>query len=139
PAAGAIVRLVLGIDDALDRRAAFRTGLAVAAGDGHFRAEGSHLFRESITHVSPQPLRRFHERHPCCLEETGDYLAVDLVGQREPRQPGRVQDLVGVGVADTAEETRVGERPFGRASGVTLFWAGCSRRPTLSERANTYP
>ena len=46
-AAGAVVRLVLGVDDVLDGRAAVGAGLAVAAVDGHLGTEGGDFLREA--------------------------------------------------------------------------------------------
>src|SRR6185503_11504730 len=46
-AARAVVGFILRVDDALNRRAADRAGLAVAPVHRHLLAEGGHLFRES--------------------------------------------------------------------------------------------
>src|SRR5215831_2112716 len=54
-AAGAVVRLVLGVDDPLHRRPAHRTRLTVLAVHGHSVAEGGDLFRESPACLAPQP------------------------------------------------------------------------------------
>src|SRR5688572_4117617 len=55
-AAGTVVRLVLGVDDALHRRPAHRTRLAVAAVHGHARAERGDALRKILTGLLPQPL-----------------------------------------------------------------------------------
>src|SRR5262249_1022739 len=47
-AAGAVIGLVVGVDDALHRRAADRTRLAEAAMHGHLRTERGDLLRKAI-------------------------------------------------------------------------------------------
>ena len=54
-ASGAVVRLVLCIHDALDRRSADRARLAVSAVDGHAIAKRRDFFREPLAYVFPQP------------------------------------------------------------------------------------
>src|SRR5688572_25710016 len=60
PAAGlarrAVVDLVLGVDDALHRRAADGAGFPVPAVHGHAFAEGRDLLREGVAGLLAQPL-----------------------------------------------------------------------------------
>src|SRR5262245_29500501 len=53
-AAGAVVGLVLRINDALHRGAAIRARLAKPAVHGHAGAESSHFLREAIASFLPQ-------------------------------------------------------------------------------------
>src|ERR1035438_8388664 len=55
-AAGAVVRLVVGIADALDFLAAARARKAEAAMHGHLLAKSSHLLRESDKRFGAQPV-----------------------------------------------------------------------------------
>ena len=61
---GAVVGLVLGVDDALHRRAAVGAGLAEAAVHRHPVAEGRHLLREAVAGLGAQPLGPLGERRP---------------------------------------------------------------------------
>src|SRR5215510_5220840 len=61
-AAGAVVRLILGMDDALDRGAARRTRPAEAAMHGHLRPEGRDLLREPVARLLPQAFDPFGQR-----------------------------------------------------------------------------
>ena len=58
--------------------------------------------------------------------------ARQLRGQRERRQPRAVQDLVRVGVADAAEQARVGQRAL---EGVVLARERCAERCEVASRA----
>src|SRR5690606_16041343 len=60
-AGGAVVGLVVGIDDPLHRRATPRTGLLELAVDGHVRPEGSHLLRPPLPHFGTKPIAPFHQ------------------------------------------------------------------------------
>ena len=57
-----------------------------------------------------RPLGPFGERRVRRREQARDRRLVERARQRERRQPRAVQDLVGVGVADAAEEARIGQR-----------------------------
>src|SRR5262245_8519073 len=61
-AARAVVGLGVGVDDALDRRAAVRAGLAPAAVDRHTRAECGHVLREAARARGAQPLGPHRQR-----------------------------------------------------------------------------
>src|SRR6185436_2340037 len=67
-AGGAVIGLVLGVEDALHRRAADGAGLAVAAVHGHLRAEGGDLLGEVVAGLRAQ---------------AGDPLAQHLLRRRE--------------------------------------------------------
>ena len=102
-AARAVVRLVVGIDDALHRRAAHGAGLAVAAVHRHVVAERRHLLPESRAGLGAQPVGPLG-RAPPASRRTGaaSARASSDLRQRQRRQPGAMQDLVRVRVADAA-------------------------------------
>src|SRR5439155_464197 len=92
-AAGAVVGLVLGVDDALHGRAAVGTGLAVAPMDGHAVAEGGHLLGEAVARLRAQAF--------------GPLL------QRRLRGPASVTRSVPVGKSSAARRSLPGMRPRG--------------------------
>src|SRR5206468_10488321 len=100
---------VLGVDDALDRRAAVRAGLSVAAVDGHPLAERGHLLGKRVPGFAPQALGPIGERVARRAMEALDLPVVEARGELERREPRAVEELVRVGVPDPAEETRIGE------------------------------
>src|SRR6266705_4693563 len=108
-AGGAIVGLVGGVTDALDFGAATRTRLLVAAVDGHAFAKGGHVFGEFIACFRAEALGPANERGTGGFEEALDFRHGELLGEREGRKPGFEQNFVGIGIADAAEEARVGE------------------------------
>src|SRR5439155_907551 len=65
----AVVRLVLGVDDALHRGAARRARLAVAPVDGHPFAERRDPLGELRTGLPPQPFAPVEQRRARGLEE----------------------------------------------------------------------
>src|SRR5215472_3060743 len=116
-AGGTVVRLVVGVDDALDRRAAVRTRLPVATVDGHPLPEGGHLLRKSGAGLLAKPVGPGPENGAGRLVESPDLVLLQPLRQRHRGQAGGVEDLVRIRVADAAEEPRVGERPL---QGVVL-------------------
>jgi hypothetical protein len=70
---------------------------------------GNPSFTSARRLIDPQAQRR-----PRRVVQTKQLLVRQRARQLQRREPGRVQDLVGVGVADAAEEVRIGERPFQR-------------------------
>ena len=112
-AARAVVGLVVGVDDALHRRAAVGAGLAEAAVHRHRRMERGHLLGPVAGFARSRAVHSASVDLPP-REEALDRRRVERARQRERREPGAVQDLVGVGVADAAEEARIGERALER-------------------------
>ena len=108
-AGGAVVGFVVGIADALDRGAADGARLLEAAVDGHFGAEGGYFFGKAgfgfgVEAVDPELhdlARGGEESIPLCWHK--------FLSQGDGREPGGMQDFVGVGVADAADDARVGE------------------------------
>ena len=113
-AARAVVGLVVGVADALDGGAADRARLPVAAVHRHVRAKGGHLLGEVVAVVGAQPGDPVGKRRAGRLVQARDLFRRELVGHGERRQARAVQDLVGIGVADAAEQARVGERALER-------------------------
>jgi len=111
-AGGAIVRFVAGVADALDFGPAARAGLFVAAVDGHALAEGGDFFGEFAGGLRAQAIGPVGEVGADGFEEAHDFGGAEFLGKRERRELGFPDDFVGVGVADTAEKVRVGERPL---------------------------
>lgn len=118
PSAGltgrAVVGLVSGIDDSLDRRAAHGTGLAMAPVHGHLVVERSDPFGELLSRLAPQPVGPVDQGSPDGLVEPHDLFSAQGIRQLERRQSRAVQDLVRVGVADAAENAWVGQRALQR-------------------------
>src|SRR5262249_9796033 len=82
-AGGAVVGLVVGVDDALDRRAAVRARLPVATVDGHPLPEGGHLLGESIARLLAQPIGPRPEHGAGRLVESPDLVLVELLRERD--------------------------------------------------------
>ena len=108
-AGGAIVGLVGGVTDALDFGVAARTRLLVTAVNGHAFAKGGDIFGEFIACFRAEAVEPASERGTGGSEEALDLRHGELVGQREGRKPGFEQNFIGIGIADAAEQARVGE------------------------------
>ena len=111
----AVVRLVVGVDDPLDRRAARGAGLP-DSGRGRPSPGGTPSPSRGSRRRSRRGAARSSRR--ASRASPRSRRATSLVGEprRQPqrRQPRRVEDLVGVRVADAAEEARVGQRALER-------------------------
>ena len=78
-------------------------------------AERRHLLRESVAASGPQPSVHSLQRLAAWRRSSrATSSSSSLLRQRHRRQPRAMQDLVGVGVADAAEQPRVGERALER-------------------------
>ncbi len=106
-ASGAVVGLILGVHDPLDGGAAVWTGLAVTAVNGHLLPEGSNLFGEPIPCLASKALGPFDKCLLRGLEQSRDFVLGELLGEPYRREPGVVENLVGVGVANPAEQPGV--------------------------------
>lgn len=82
--------------------------------DRHLRPQCGHLLGEPAAGPHPQPLDPFAEHRPRRLEEARDRLVLEAVRVRHGREPGPVEDLVPVGVADAGEAGPVGQRALQR-------------------------
>src|SRR6185437_3326093 len=118
PAAGlaarAVVRLVLGVPDALHRTCANGTRQPEAAVNRHVVAEGRYLLGELSARERPQTLRPEPKLLARGRVQALDLRIIEPARQHDRRQPRGMQNLIGVGVADPAEQSRVGERAFER-------------------------
>src|SRR5688572_16225403 len=108
--AGTVVGLVVSIADSLDWRAAVRAGLLVAAVDGHSLAKGRDLLRKLLSLLASQPRNPILQRPSSGMIQTTHLFVGELPGARQRREPGPVQDFIRIRIADSAEETRVGQR-----------------------------
>src|SRR5262245_884044 len=115
-AARAVVGLVLRVDDALDGRATGRARLSIATVDGHAVAECGHALREAAGRLSSKAVDPVGQRGPHRLEETGGLVGGQPAREHHRRQARAVEDLVGIRIADAAQEPRVGERALERVA-----------------------
>src|SRR6266849_1286524 len=108
-ARGAIVGFVGGVTDALDFCVAARAGLFVAAVHGHAFAKGGDVLGEFAGGFGTQALGPAGERSASGGEEALDFRRGELLRERERGKFRFEQNLVGIGIADAAEEARIGK------------------------------
>ena len=106
---GAVVGFVVGVADALDGAAAARAGLAEAAVDGEFRAECGDVLGKFLSGFGLRRSIHSGERGARGSQKALPLFWLEFVGERDGRELSGVEDLVGVGVADAANEARIGE------------------------------
>src|SRR5260370_20307320 len=109
-AARAIVRLIVGIADALDLRAAAQAWLLVSAVHGHAFAKRCYFLGEFALCILAKPFDPPNQRQPDRLEEAANLLGGELLRELDRRKSRLKENLVGVGVADAAEQSRIGAR-----------------------------
>src|SRR5688500_458025 len=117
-AAGLAVRAVVGlvrcVDDPLNRTTAIRARQPVAPMNSHPFTEGGDFFRKLLARLLLKQGDPARKRLVRCLVEPPQFF----VGQRrrllERREARRVENLVGVRVADAAEQMRIGQGAFER-------------------------
>nr|WP_293417094.1 hypothetical protein [Piscinibacter sp.] len=104
------------MDDALHRAAAHRAGLAETAMHRHLGSEGGHLLRPAALalRLVAQPRGPFLHHGLRRREQARRGVGVERARQRDGRQPRAVQDLVGVRIADAAEQPRIRQRALER-------------------------
>jgi hypothetical protein len=105
----AVIRFVGGVTDALDFCGAARAGLFVAAMNGHAFAEGGDFFGEFAGGFGAEAISPVRETRADGFEEALDFRDGKFLRERERREFGFPENFIGVGVADTAEEARIGE------------------------------
>ncbi len=108
-ARGAIVGFVGGVANALDRGVAARAGLFVPAVNGHAFAESGDFFGEFAAGLGAQAIGPLGKRGASGFEEALDFRDRELLREREGRKAGFEENLIRVGIADAAEQTRIGE------------------------------
>lgn len=105
-----VVGFTVGEDDALDWIAADREGLSVFSVRRHLRSKSRHLLWEAVAVLRDQAL------HPLGrdLSRRGVEALHLLIGQalcpNQRRELRAMEDLVGVGIADTAEDAWIRQR-----------------------------
>jgi len=77
--------------------------------DGEALPEGGDLLGEAVAGLLAEPGRPGFEHVDGRLEEAFGLLGIEIPGPLERREPGGVEDLVRVGVADAGEDARIGE------------------------------
>ena len=139
----AIVGFVAGVADALDFAAAARARLFIAAVDSHAFAEGGDIFRELAGGFGAETVGPVDEAGADGFVEALDFEDGEFLREGERRKLGFPENFVGVGVADAAEEARVGEGAFesvvgGEECGGELLWRGVEDfQAAWIERAET--
>jgi hypothetical protein len=106
---GAVVRFIRGVTDALDLGSATRARLFVATVNGHAFAKGGNVFGESSSCFRAEARGPTRKRSAGGLEKAMYFRGCEFLSERKRRKFCLEQDFVGVGVADPAEKTRVGE------------------------------
>ena len=71
--------------------------------DGHPFSEGGDLLRERITGCGAQALHPRGQGFPGGVEQPLALLVRELGREPERRQAGRMENLIGVGIADAVE------------------------------------
>src|SRR6266850_2868096 len=110
----AIVAFVLGVDDPLDRGAAHRTRLPEASVDGHRVMKRRDLLRKRPLQLPSQLINPDDQRRARRVVQPRDLVGTQRLRQLQRGETCRVKNLVGVSVADAAEQMRIGERPLQR-------------------------
>ncbi len=77
--------------------------------NGEFGTEGGYFFWEFVFGFGLQPVDPLSERGARGGEKALPFFGLELVGLGDGRELGGVENLVGVGVADAADEARIGE------------------------------
>ena len=109
-AGGAIICLILRMDDALYWIAADRTGLPVSSVDSHAVPECSNVFRKAGPRFSSHTIDPSFQDALSGLEEALNLIISQGTGQLDRREACRVKNFIGVRIADSAEETGIGQR-----------------------------
>src|SRR5581483_3182645 len=105
-----VVGFVVSVADPLNRRAADRTGRAIATMNRHRGSKGRHVFGESVAGLGAQPRDPFAECVAGRLVEAFDFPLAELAGHRDRRETRAKQNLVRIGIADTTDYVRIGQR-----------------------------
>ena len=135
-AAGLAGRAVVGfvgrVLNALNRRAAHRTRLAVASVRGHAVAKRRDLLGKFLAGLGDQLVAPLREDADRVRVQAFDLFRRQLAGQQHRRHLRGVQDLVRIGVADAAQQVRIGQRALQRVILARQRRAELPRRSTVS-------
>ena len=104
-----------------------RAWLFETAVNGHVIVKCGHLLGKLPGCIGTQPLNPLGERGPRRLVQADPLRIGQSPGQFERGQPGGMENLVRIRVADAADQVRIGERAF---DGVAL---ACQRGAKLVE------
>jgi hypothetical protein len=113
-AARTIVHLVFRVADTLHFRAAGRARLPELPVHGHLRAKRRHLRWKPLTGLGAQALGPLRQGALGGVVQARDFRRLHFCGERNWGQPRRVQDLVGVRVANAVKQPRIRERALQR-------------------------
>src|SRR5688572_25885616 len=103
-AARTVVGLVGSVPDTLHFGATDRARLAKTPVHGELRPERGDAFWKRTRRFAPQPLQPIPQHALRAFVQARDLLVRELPAERDRRKARRVQDLVGVRIADAAEE-----------------------------------
>src|SRR5712692_6895045 len=109
-----IIGLVAGIANTLDLGTAARARLAIAAVDRHAGPKRGYLLGKCAGRFGPQALGPFDQRRARRVVKPLDFLRSQLLRHRDRRELRAMENLVGIRIADTTENMRVGERTLQR-------------------------
>ena len=82
----------------------------------HLGTERRDLLGKPVAGLATQALGPFDQDRPAGVVEARELAVVELVVHADRGQAGAVQNLVGVRVADAAQEARIGERALERVA-----------------------
>src|SRR5579864_4091330 len=114
-ASGAVIRFVVRIANPKNFLSAPRTRLSVAAVNRHAFAKRGHLFGKGGFRLRAQPVDPEPQGLARRREQSFRFLRLQLMRERDGRKLGRVQDLIGIRVADAAQQARIGKSSLQRA------------------------
>ena len=92
------------------------------------------LSRERVATLRPKPLDPASQRVHRRAMQAFDPLLIEMARQLQGRELRRVQDLVGIRIADSAEQPGIRQRPFQRV--VLHSQPRSERRRTAGERVD---
>src|SRR5487761_172288 len=127
-----IVSLVVRMPNPLNRGAASRTRQSIAAMHRHLGSKRGHLFRERTSGFRAQAIGPFDERGAGGVVKPRELRLAQLLRHRDWRKLCAMQYLVGIRVADSAEDARIGERALERV--ILGAQRGCELVPARFER-----
>src|SRR5712692_1797214 len=109
-----IIGLVARVADALDFGATTRAWLAIAAVDRHAGPKRGDLLGKCTSRFGPQTLGPFEQRRARRVVKPLDFLRSQLLRHCDRRELRAMENLVGIRIADTTENMRVGKRSLQR-------------------------
>ena len=114
-ASRAVIRLVVRVPNALNFLPASRTSQSIPPMHRHVPAKRSYLLRKTIPRLAAQPVRPQRERIAGSVKQPRPLLLLELVRERHRRKLRCMRNLIRVRVANSADNSRIGQRSFQRA------------------------